>query len=1052
MPDSIPLGTLIGALGEHALVSIADADGRIVHASASLLALGVERSDGATLHAHADEQVRGELLAGRAWQGLYQCRDRHGRPLWLQVTLLPLLGEAGRLHRSVMIATDVTRHERLRRAYEALVNPGTDVGVFPGIGRIVAEGLDCRGAGVARLSEDGRHVTTLGYWLDGAQHPVFTYALDGSPCAQCLTGSAPVVIESDVAAHFPRDAKLREMGLSSFRAAALHGHDGRAIGLLFAFDDQPCRDDSDDRAFLQVVARRAADELMRMLAEERLRISETSMRFALEAAELGLHEWDLETGASRCNERWADIRGYAPGEIVPELANSVARVHPDDAPRVGPCIERLRRGEIDSFNMELRTRTKRGDWRWIDARATTLEHYADGRPRRILGIQRDIHERRLAEQHLREQRQRLQLVLDASELGVWDWNPVTDDIVYDEQCAKMLGYTRDALPTKAARWRKFCHPDDTRQAQNQLAAQLANQASSQLRIEVRCRARDGRWAWLLSHGRVIERDAAGRAVRAVGIHQDISQRKYAEAALRESEARLRTVVESSPIGIFLTDPAGAIVYQNFGHAGLRGELSTDDYGFGWERRIHPDDAARVRQAWRRYTTNPNGLYDIEWRAVSREGRERLLRVRATVIRERERVIGFAGTAEDITETRAAELRERQLQLQLQQAQKMDAIGQLTGGIAHDFNNSLATILGFAALARRRCTADDAKMGQYMDAILQAGEHARELVEKMLAFSRNTPSENLQATRVQPLIAEAKRMLQSVIPTTMQIDTLVEEDVPAAQIDATGVNQLVVNLVLNARDAIGEHGHIRVCLTGPRQIHGECTSCRSSLDSAFIELSVADDGCGIPADHLHRIFDPFFSTKEVGKGTGMGLSVLHGILHRAGGHVIVESTPGSGTLIRLLLQVGREQGAISPPARIPAVSHRPRTGAHVLIVDDNPSVANYLRELLESHGYRTTVFNDPGEALSWLERGDDAPDIIVSDQTMPGLTGLDLLTAVRPRYPDLPVFLCTGLTDRASAERVRQAGIRRVFTKPIQTDEFLDELTACAPRAGATAEI
>jgi len=412
------------------------------------------------------------------------------------------------------------------------------------------------------------------------------------------------------------------------------------------------------------------------------------------------------------------------------------------------------------------------------------------------------------------------------------------------------------------------------------------------------------------------------------------------------------------------------------------------------------------------------------------------------------VLGFAGTVEDITDQHEAEARERRLQRQLQQAQKMEAIGQLTGGIAHDFNNSLATILGFAMLAERRCGVEDAKLRQYLDAIRQAGEHARDLVEKMLAFSRSAPRDDLQAVSVPPLIAEAKRMLQAVIPATIQIDTVVDDGVPPVQIDATAFNQVVFNLVLNARDAVAEHGHIRVCLTGLRRVRGECTACRVGIDGDYVELSVADDGAGITAEHLHRIFDPFFSTKEVGRGTGMGLSMLHGIVHRAGGHVIVESTPGLGTTMRVLLSAAVSDTAIAPPASLATSSATAArsTQAHVLVVDDNPSVANYLRELLESHGYRATVFNDPGEALSWLERTDTLPDVLVSDQTMPGLTGLELLAALRPRHPQLPALLCTGLTDRIDADAARDCGVRRVFLKPIETGEFLAELAACVPAA------
>lgn len=1061
MPDSLIPASLLGALSEHALVLVADCANTILEASqpladcagyspAELKGKACAAVFAADMAADAVAQMRAELDAGRAWQGLLHGRRRDGAPLILQCSLLPIIEADGHRARTVMLATDVTARERLRRAYVALVNPGTDLGLFPDICRVVATGLACRGVGVGRLSEDSQRIELLSFWLDGAQHPIFSYELVGTPCEDCLRCGDPLlIVERDVVGRFPRDHMLQQLSLVSFRGAALRDRDGRALGLLFAVDDEPCRDDPDERALLQVAAQRAADEVVRAAVEERLRVSEASMRFALESAELGLHEWNLETGVSRYNERWAMMRGYSPGEPVPEAEDSLMRVHPDDVPRVAQQLRALHERLIDTFSIELRTRTKQGDWRWIDARATTIERFPDGRPRRIVGIQRDIHEARLDEERLREYQQWADLVFDATDLGVWDWNPATNHIVYNERCARLLGYAPGELPANARDWRAMTHPDDLPRVNEQFRAHVTDRTRAALRLEYRTRAKDGRWVWVQNWGRVIERDDDGRAVRAVGIFQDISQLKNAEAALRESEARLRTIVESSPVGIFLCDAEGQVVYRNQTIALIHGTDGADDFGLGWRRFVHPDDLPGVIESWQTYAANPVGNYDRTWRAITPlRGGERLLRIRTAPIRESGAVLGFAGTVEDVTEQHEAVARERRLQQQLQQAQKMEAIGQLTGGIAHDFNNSLATILGFAALALRRCAPEDAKQHQYLDAIRQAGEHARDLVEKMLSFSRSTPREDVQAIDATPLLTEAKRMLQAVIPATMQIDTVIDTAAPTVLIDATAFNQIVFNLVLNARDAIGEHGHIRVCLTAPRRIRGECTACHVAIDGDYVELSVSDDGCGIPSDHLHRIFDPFFSTKEVGKGTGMGLSMLHGIVHRAGGHVIVESSPGAGTTMRVLLQPGAAS-AKPAPAPAPAFAghadvHSRR--AHVLVIDDNPSVATFMRELLDGHGYRATVFNDPGEALSWLERTDTPPDILVSDQTMPGLTGMELLAAVRPRHPTLPAFLCTGLTDRVDPDQAQNHGVRRVFLKPIQTDEFLAALAACLPAA------
>ncbi|MGE3772820.1 MAG: PAS domain-containing protein, partial [Gammaproteobacteria bacterium] len=382
MPDTIGLRALLGALHEHALFLVLDGDERVVEISEPLAAVvgcpiatalgrGCFGALGLVLAARELVTIRQALQARRAWQGLLQGRRGDGASFALQATLSPMVDAAGAHTRTIMLAIEVSARERLRLAYQSLVNPGTELGLFPGIARIVANGLDCRGALVGRVTEDGAHVEVLGYWLDDAQQETpFTFALAGTPCEQCLRERRGLnVIEQDVAIRFPHDRALAELGIVSYRGAALHDRDARAIGLLVALDNRPCGHDPDDLAFLQVAAQRAADELIRANTEERLRISETGMRFALESAELGLHEWDLDGDVSRYNERWAAMRGYGAGEEVPGHADSAGRLHPDDAARVEPQMAALRRGEIDTFTAELRTRTKSGVWRWIDEHA-----------------------------------------------------------------------------------------------------------------------------------------------------------------------------------------------------------------------------------------------------------------------------------------------------------------------------------------------------------------------------------------------------------------------------------------------------------------------------------------------------------------------------------------------------------------------------------------------------------------------------------------------------------------------------------------------------------
>ncbi|MCC6708496.1 MAG: PAS domain-containing protein [Gammaproteobacteria bacterium] len=935
---------------------------------------------------------------------------------------------------------DGSRNERQRIAYETLVSPEFDIGVFAGIARVVAQGLGFRGAGIVRLTENATQMETLGLWVDGEVGPNFKAALAGTPCEVTLAHQDTVtLIDSNLHRRFTLAGPFTSVTLQSYYGVALRDAEGAPIGMLYAIDDQPHSRHPSEESLLKVAAARAVVELRREVVAEQIRESEERMRFALEAGALGMWEWDLAADSWVYNDRWAEMRGYAQGEVVPHFFDGL----PEDVERVRPLVERLLAGDIDSYEIEFRTPHKDGSWRWINSRTKIMKRGADGRPVRIVGVQTDIHERRLAEERERANQQWLTLTLDATELGMWDWDATTDKLVWSERCASILGYRLDEMPDDAAGWMSMQHPEDHAEGWQKFKAHLKGEVQ-QLRLELRCRAKDGRWVWLLVNGRVTERDANGRALRAVGTHQDISQLKNAEFALRESEARLRTVVENSPVGIFLVASDGAVVYCNPVILALRGAANpaAGSEDFEWMHLVHPDDRDLVAQRWQAFLARPDGIYDLEWRACLPSGRVLNIRVRAAPIREGQRVLGFAGTMEDVSEQRAAERRERALEAQLQQTQKLEAIGRLTGGVAHDFNNSLATILGFASLALGR-PGEDAKLGNYLETIVQAAEHSRDLVRKLLDFSRSTPAGEVEALDVVPRIIDAARMLQAVIPATVRVVTCFDPQLPAVRIDATDLNQLLFNLVLNARDAIdehGEHGQIGISLRAPRALSGACSACHRALDGEYVELAVSDTGGGISGDSLPRIFDPFFSTKAVGKGTGMGLSVLHGIVHRADGHILVESTLGRGTVMRVLLRAGAVSATatdnIQPVINIPTTSSQQ---SRVLVVDDEPSIVQFLREWLEVEGFAVEAFTDPLAARNWAQSASASFDALITDQTMPGMTGMELARDLRELRPSLPVIVCTGLADRVSAAQASALGVTHLFTKPMPMPDLLASL-------------
>jgi len=307
---------------------------------------------------------------------------------------------------------------------------------------------------------------------------------------------------------------------------------------------------------------------------------------------------------------------------------------------------------------------------------------------------------------------------------------------------------------------------------------------------------------------------------------------------------------------------------------------------------------------------------------------------------------------------------------------------------------------------------------------------------MLVFSRGGNSEP-RPLLLEPLVKEVVKMLQSTLPSNIAVTIQSEPGLSRAMIDPVQLNQVVVNLCLNARDAIPGNGEITVRLQRVEVADQSCASCREPVQGEFVELTVADTGVGIDRDALDHMFDPFFTTKEVGKGTGMGLSVVHGIVHHCGGHLATETSPGLGSAFRVWLP------PVAPELTTPApgeerLREAPRTIAgHILLVDDEPSVVNCLTEVLTGAGCRVTATVDSREALARFTEDPFAFDLVVTDQTMPGITGDALIAAISSVRPDVPVVLCTGHSEAIDEDEARALGIGAFLLKPVETGLLLD---------------
>lgn len=383
---------------------------------------------------------------------------------------------------------------------------------------------------------------------------------------------------------------------------------------------------------------------------------------------------------------------------------------------------------------------------------------------------------------------------------------------------------------------------------------------------------------------------------------------------------------------------------------------------------------------------------------------------------------------EIEERKCTEAKNQKLEKQLQQAQKMEAVGTLAGGIAHDFNNILFAIMGYSEMARLQLAPDD-KIAKDLDQVIKAGHRATDLVQQILTFSRQA-EENLQPLKVQFILKEALKLLRASLPTTIELNVSIDTDCRPILADPTQMHQVLMNLCTNAKDAIGEEsGSLTVSLSEREFTAGGILSdCPQITSGTYLDLEVSDTGSGMDDLTLSKIFDPFFTTKEKGKGTGLGLAVVHGIVKQHRGEITVVCDPIQGTTFHIYIPVIDEEWQPPEQEKLEAIPQG--SGERILLVDDEAVLSNMLQKILESIGYSVVAFTSSIEASEAYEKNPDGFDLLITDMTMPEMTGVDLSRKLLSLRPDLPIVLCTGFSEAINEEKARSYGIREYLKKPV----------------------
>jgi two-component system cell cycle sensor histidine kinase/response regulator CckA len=640
---------------------------------------------------------------------------------------------------------------------------------------------------------------------------------------------------------------------------------------------------------------------------------------------------------------------------------------------------------------------------------------------------------------LRDRLDFLDLIFQGDQLAAYDWNVASGEIAFDGQFECLLGHGPPAHATNVRSWQEFLHPEDRSRVRMTLDDYQAGRLAY-LDVEYRARRKNGSWLWVRDRCRAVNLDDQGRPLRARGALRDIDARKRAEAELRESERKYRSVIENIVDVFYRSDAQGRLLMGSPSGAKMFGYESVEEMIGLPLASFWPDPVERDRLLAQVQATG--SVQDYE--AVLRRKDGSTFHVSFAThfyYDEQGRALGTEGIIRDITERKRAEAERIELERRLLHAQKLESLGILAGGIAHDFNNLLMAILGNIDMSLSYLPADSAARARIEQAAL-AARRATDLTRQMLAYS----GKGRFATAgfdLRELVRENADLFQSAVAKSVSM--ILKPDVEGCMIegDPGQIQQVIMNLITNASEAVGEWAGTITLSTKKLMCDDACFAASRLQEKPpageYVCLEVADDGCGMDEATIERIFDPFFTTKF--RGRGLGLSAVLGIVRAHRGAIMVKSAPGSGTTVRVLFPICRtsldvEARAPGPP--IDASAPKSRSKA-ILVVDDEPSVRDLSAEYVAQLGFRALSASDGEEALALLRGHEHEIRCILLDLTMPRMDGLSTFRELRRRGFDGKVILCSGYGEEDATRRFALEGLAGFLQKPFLLEHLQTKL-------------
>ncbi|MBI9088373.1 MAG: response regulator [Desulfobacterium sp.] len=513
------------------------------------------------------------------------------------------------------------------------------------------------------------------------------------------------------------------------------------------------------------------------------------------------------------------------------------------------------------------------------------------------------------------------------------------------------------------------------------------------------------------------------------LQKQIKELKLAKERAEENEKKFSLIFNSTSDGIILVDPdTGAIVLSNVTAQRMFGYLPEEMNQLHLDTLVSPREETPVMPGLILGNSSDKSIL----RGISMEANDKRTMV-CDINASRVDIEGkthILALVRDITDLATMEKEKEEIKAQLDQSRKMEAMGTLAGGIAHDFNNILSGIFGYSQLAQSHISNPE-KAKTDIDQILKGAKKAADLIQQVLTFSRKS-SHRKQVLPMFMVVGEALKLLRSSLPATIKIRDEIRSKA-LVMADPTNIHQVVINLCTNAHHAMGDTGGTLTVKLMEKSIPEQDPSVAPLSPGNYLELMVSDTGHGMDQQTLDRIFEPYFTTKKMGRGTGLGLALVHSIVEDHQGHIVTRSEPGKGTSFHVFIPVTEKAGAA--PGKNPEEKSVSKGTERLLIVDDEPSLTRIAQTFFREQGYSVATANNGVQALERFKSDPHEFDLVVTDMTMPEMTGDLLATALLKLRPGLPIILCTGYSDNISKNRARSLGIKRYVEKPLQMTEL-----------------